>query len=25
MFDEMVQGCVQRIGAWAPGGGGMLT
>jgi mycofactocin system creatininase family protein len=25
MFDEMVQGCVQRIGGWAPGGGGMLT
>jgi mycofactocin system creatininase family protein len=25
MFVEMVQGCVQRIGAWTLGGGGMLT
>ena len=25
MFVEMVQGCVHRIGVWAPGGGGMLT
>jgi mycofactocin system creatininase family protein len=24
MFDEMVQGCVHRIGEWTPGGGGML-
>lgn len=24
IFDEMVQGCVRRIDAWTPGGGGML-
>lgn len=25
IFDEMVQGCVRRVGAWTPGRGGMLT
>ena len=24
IFDEMVEGCVRRIGTWTPGGGGML-
>lgn len=25
IFDEMVQGCVRRVSAWAPGRGGMLA
>jgi mycofactocin system creatininase family protein len=24
IFEEMVRGCVRRVGAWAPGSGGML-